>query len=262
MVTIGDVVKSYEHRYYESDGFDLAKNTGVKIRNNSAHGHDMFHIRASGLPKIVNDNNLDTVDGYKKLENSGLVDRLIGIKAEILTDIYTQVFDNLNNSQHKDLQHINENPCRELVFKAAVKSTDAQLRDAEYSRRQKNNNDDQNIHYHKNDAVSNLFDSYNTYRQETEISEHLRVKLKYITKEFDKVISVNTFVSEEEIAMHVKRAEELYYRLKKLIVDEAKTKIDIDDLFKTDIKEFSIANFTEQEKHLLRKNEHVNTRNR
>lgn len=238
MVTMREAVDAYEQRYFSGKGKELADRTNVILSKNDLSFHDMFHIMASGVIPMISG---DLVGGFRRLEDVGAVDNIVGIKSEFLEAIYLKVFIRLDGFEKISFNEIKASIYND-AFKTVINSINKQLQEIENSQSDNNGIKYSNIH-----AVNNLFDSYNNHR---EVVDLLGVK----TKKFCEYISINTFISDEEIESHIKSAEKLYNKLKNTHPECFLTGMDEEKLLDLDIKCFQVDNFTATEKEKLQKN--------
>lgn len=97
MITIHDLVEAYNRRYYGSDGLNIFRATNTNAdKKISEKGivlafHDCCHVLASGAANLNLEENVDAASYLKFLDDNGLVDRNVGIKAELLQEIYRRV---------------------------------------------------------------------------------------------------------------------------------------------------------------------------
>ncbi|MEZ5690034.1 MAG: hypothetical protein R3D71_00020 [Rickettsiales bacterium] len=236
MVTMREAVAAYEKRYYDGKGGEIASNSGIKVEDYQIH--DMYHLIASGALKISD--NHEVVSGIRKLENSDLVDRAMGVKAEILSAIYLKVFEDIMVDQNRSFQRLKNSDFIKEQFDIAKSSIDLQMKDSELNYKQS-----YKIDYHDNKFVNKLYESYNEYRGKVNSSSNVR--------KFKADININDFISDEEIEFHRDKAENLFYSLRQGHPEFFINSVNEGALLDLDIKEFTIDNFMATEKEKLKK---------
>lgn len=208
MVTMKEATIAYDEHYYAGKGMEIAKDIDAEVSNPIIH--DMFHIIASGVPFIAREGNIKQT--FQFMESNGLIERLAGIKAELLEELYLYTFSQCDKNLN-------------VSFSEMKKQLDAQC-------------------YFVSSKMNIYTNERDTQRKTYSNIEELQDLLKSY-KTFD-TSRLENFLTDEEIQFHMDKAIELYGKLKSLDPDceLGNGKMDYDYLLNMDIRKFAINNFT------------------
>lgn len=225
MITMSDAVDIYRIHYYGNNSEKETKYLNASLNNTPIH--DMFHIISSG---ILNLNNPEIKDSLEYFEKRGLVNKLIGAKAEIIQKIYSDILNDLDENIPIDIESY-KNKILPNYFTKIMQTMKNHITEIDGQNTYFNFQGDEKKQYSHIPAVSKLFEYYKN----------------------NKPMKLNDSISENEIEFHIDRASELYSKIKEKHPEcFYNGNLQYDKLLDLNVKDLAVDNLLQGERMLFK----------